>query len=110
MACLEEKATSGSFPDLQTVSTAPLMEWCGLGSGTSASTWWIRVLVWLGGIALPGSTMEGGLSVSRIEDVALRLAAIQEELLGLPDGPSERRYELLVERDALREQADRVRG
>lgn len=49
--------------------------------------------------------MEEGVSVSRVEDVTLRLAAIQEELLALPDGPSEKRYQLLVERDALREQA-----
>ena len=36
------------------------------------------------------------------EEIALRLAAIQDELLALPAGPSERRYELLMEQDALR--------
>lgn len=35
-------------------------------------------------------------------EIALRLAAIQEELAALPDGPSADRYQLLKERDGLR--------
>ena len=43
--------------------------------------------------------------MGELEDVTRRLAAIQDDLLGLPDGPSERRYELLKERDDLRRRA-----
>jgi hypothetical protein len=41
----------------------------------------------------------------RVEEVTLRLAAIQDELLALSPGPSPERFQLLTERDALRETA-----
>ena len=34
--------------------------------------------------------------MSRVDDVALRLAAIQDELMALPAGPSADRYRLLT--------------
>lgn len=40
--------------------------------------------------------------MNTVEEVTLRLAAIQDELLSLPKGPSTRRYELLKEQDGLR--------
>lgn len=43
--------------------------------------------------------------MSRVEDVALRLAAIQDELTSLPEGPSLDRYDLLKEQDILRAEA-----
>lgn len=43
--------------------------------------------------------------MSRVEEIALRLAAIQDALLALPAGPSRERYDLLTEQDALREEA-----
>lgn len=43
--------------------------------------------------------------MSRVEEVALRLAAIHDELATLPEGPSPERFSLLKERDGLREEA-----
>ena len=43
--------------------------------------------------------------MSRVEEVALRLAAIQDKLMALPTESSEDRYHLLKEQDALREEA-----
>ena len=40
--------------------------------------------------------------MSTLEDVVGRLAAIQDELLALPAGPSKRRFDLLTEQDRLR--------
>lgn len=47
----------------------------------------------------------GRWSVSGVEEIALRLAAIQGELAALPEGPSAERYQLLKERDGLRQAA-----
>lgn len=43
--------------------------------------------------------------MTRLEEVTLRLAAIQDALMALPDGASSERHELLKERDALRAEA-----
>ena len=43
--------------------------------------------------------------MSRVEDIALRLAAIHDELTALGDGPSAERYQLLTEQDSLRGEA-----
>ena len=44
-------------------------------------------------------------AVDPVKDVAVRLAAIQDALAALPDGPSGARYQLLKERDELRARA-----
>lgn len=44
-------------------------------------------------------------SLNRLEEVTLRLAAIRDELLALPEGPSPERFKLLTEQDALRAEA-----
>lgn len=46
-----------------------------------------------------------GESLNRLEEVTLRLAAIRDELLALPEGPSPERFKLLTEQDALRAEA-----
>lgn len=43
--------------------------------------------------------------MSGVEEIALRLAAIHDELAALPEGPSVARHELLKERDGLRRAA-----
>ena len=43
--------------------------------------------------------------MSRVEEVALRLAVIHDELTALGDGPSPVRFQLLTEQDSLREEA-----
>ena len=43
--------------------------------------------------------------MSRVEEVALRLAVIRDELMALGDNPSTERYQLLTEQDSLRAEA-----